>query len=124
MVGNLEGIQSDLRFPESVRSITVKFCIKNTLELHAVKSNLIYGDSFHGFLHVECSAVVYHSLLAGVPWDCTACPKLCRLALLLGGTVGNQASELLLHSPEPSSLEVFGQLENNRYPLNTSKQGE
>ena len=48
----------------------------------AIESILIYANLFR----------LYHSLPLGMSWDCAACPRPHRLALLARGTVGNPTS--------------------------------
>ena len=64
---------------------------------------------FQGFPGREYSEVVYHTLPLWVPWDCAACPRPHWLALLTGGTVGNQTRYLWLHSqlPKPRSYSAI-----------------
>ena len=50
------------------------------------------GDPFQDFLGTEYSGVVHHFILLRMPWDCAACPRLHRLAVLPEGTVGNKLS--------------------------------
>ena len=51
---------------------------------------------FQDFPGKEFSEVVYHSLLLGTSWVSEVCPRSHRLALLKGGTVGNQTPNLWL----------------------------
>lgn len=64
----------------------------------------VYDHPFQSFQDINYSEVVYASLFLGTPWDFAGCPRLHRLALVMGGTGVNGTPHPWFHSQERNSI--------------------